>query len=370
MAARAPQGLFLPPRTATIVVAPYDASAIAKAQADYICDGVADEAQINAAITAAAGGHVYLHKGTFLTADEILANQSYTILEGSGFLTIIRPQVGMTNSINITGHFQTFANFQVDGNSQATRWFNNGTYNTFSHVMSTNHTSKNLTVAGGAAHITNNCYFIGRPVEVTGSAVVFDGECYFNGQGSFSLLEIESQAVSVIGCDFESYLGDAIRIAITNSVWVVTIMGNYFESTEICTNTIMTGAHLAGGSIINNYQGTAVQTTNFLSLNLGQHVEVSGNYSTLPIVVATAVDGCRVKNLGGISYNTLTGLSYLEKHYNEGTILNDTAAPAGGTWAVGDRIWNTAPAAGGAPGWVCTTAGTPGTWKAMASLGA
>lgn len=47
-----------------------------------------------------------------------------------------------------------------------------------------------------------------------------------------------------------------------------------------------------------------------------------------------------------------------------------TAAPTTGTWAVGDTVWNTNPAAAGAPGWVCTTAGTPGTWKAMASLAA
>jgi hypothetical protein len=47
-----------------------------------------------------------------------------------------------------------------------------------------------------------------------------------------------------------------------------------------------------------------------------------------------------------------------------------TAAPVNGTWAVGDRVWNTAPAAGGAPGWVCTTAGAPGTWKAMANVAA
>jgi hypothetical protein len=44
------------------------------------------------------------------------------------------------------------------------------------------------------------------------------------------------------------------------------------------------------------------------------------------------------------------------------------AAPTVGTWAAGDRIWNTSPAAGGAPGWVCTTGGAPGTWKAMSAL--
>ena len=40
-----------------------------------------------------------------------------------------------------------------------------------------------------------------------------------------------------------------------------------------------------------------------------------------------------------------------------------TAAPSSGSWAVGDRVENIAPASGGYMGWVCTSAGTPGTWK-------
>ena len=47
-----------------------------------------------------------------------------------------------------------------------------------------------------------------------------------------------------------------------------------------------------------------------------------------------------------------------------------TAAPTIRTWAVGDMTWNTATVAGGTPGWVCTAAGTPGTWKAMANVAA
>lgn len=42
------------------------------------------------------------------------------------------------------------------------------------------------------------------------------------------------------------------------------------------------------------------------------------------------------------------------------------SAPAAGTFQVGDRCWNTTPAAGGTLLWVCTTGGTPGTWKAVA----
>jgi hypothetical protein len=43
-----------------------------------------------------------------------------------------------------------------------------------------------------------------------------------------------------------------------------------------------------------------------------------------------------------------------------------TAAPTTGTYAQGDYIRNTAPA-GATPtlGWVCTVAGTPGTWVAL-----
>lgn len=44
-----------------------------------------------------------------------------------------------------------------------------------------------------------------------------------------------------------------------------------------------------------------------------------------------------------------------------------TAAPTAGTWAVGDTIFNSAPASGDPFGWRCTTAGTPGTWEALAS---
>lgn len=43
-------------------------------------------------------------------------------------------------------------------------------------------------------------------------------------------------------------------------------------------------------------------------------------------------------------------------------------APAVGTWAVGDLVFNTAPTAGGTIGWVCTTAGTPGTWKTFGAI--
>lgn len=45
------------------------------------------------------------------------------------------------------------------------------------------------------------------------------------------------------------------------------------------------------------------------------------------------------------------------------------AAPVAGTWAQGEIVFNTGAAIGGALGWYCTTAGTPGTWTALPNVG-
>jgi hypothetical protein len=47
-----------------------------------------------------------------------------------------------------------------------------------------------------------------------------------------------------------------------------------------------------------------------------------------------------------------------------------TAAPVSGTYLQGDIVYNSAPTAGGTIGWVCTTAGTPGTWKTFGAIAA
>lgn len=78
----------------------------------------------------------------------------------------------------------------------------------------------------------------------------------------------------------------------------------------------------------------------------------------------------------GVDKVSVTGNPTLPpRHYSHidaagKVITHGTAAPTAGTWAVGDVCLNSNPSAGGPPGWVCTTAGTAGTWKAMANLAA
>ena len=54
------------------------------------------------------------------------------------------------------------------------------------------------------------------------------------------------------------------------------------------------------------------------------------------------------------------------------TLRNDymvaAAAPSSGTYQVGDVVFGTVPVAGGTIGWVCVTAGSPGTWKTWGSI--
>jgi len=43
-------------------------------------------------------------------------------------------------------------------------------------------------------------------------------------------------------------------------------------------------------------------------------------------------------------------------------MTNGTGSPVSGDHARGEIVWNRSPSAGGVLGWVCTAAGTPGTW--------
>lgn len=69
---------------------------------------------------------------------------------------------------------------------------------------------------------------------------------------------------------------------------------------------------------------------------------------------------------GDCHFNITSGMS---RFYNSvrgpGAVA---AAPATGTYAQGDIIFNADPVVGGFIGWVCTVAGTPGTWKSWGAI--
>ncbi len=80
-------------RTATLVVAASDATAAEKAQADYVCDGTADDVEIQAAVNASE--EVKLSTGTFNISNKITIPSNRQIV-GSGVAT----RVTLANNVD------------------------------------------------------------------------------------------------------------------------------------------------------------------------------------------------------------------------------------------------------------------------------
>jgi hypothetical protein len=90
------------------------------------------------------------------------------------------------------------------------------------------------------------------------------------------------------------------------------------------------------------------------------------------IVQANTLTNCTT-DLQGSAYQGTTVKAASGQAFGGGfnVICCDTTIPsggAGGQWAVGDRFLNSNPAVGSAKGWICTVAGTPGTWVSEGNL--
>lgn len=104
------------------------------------------------------------------------------------------------------------------------------------------------------------------------------------------------------------------------------------------------------------------------AVEIRDHTWAVGNVSTWTDV-ATAIALAALPEPYDTPIHTWTSNLSFEKT-RHGVVTHGTAAPAAGTWAVGDKVYNSTPVAGGTIGWVCTTAGTPGTWKTWGAIAA
>jgi hypothetical protein len=66
----------------------------------------------------------------------------------------------------------------------------------------------------------------------------------------------------------------------------------------------------------------------------------------------------------------LVQYNYANANYRAVDMFKVGAVPTTGTWAQGDILWNVTASAGGFAGWICVTAGTPGTWKTFGAISA
>ncbi len=109
---------------AGFVVAASNASDESKTRADYICDGTADDVEIQAAIYSlpTVGGKVYLTEGTFNTTAKVLLPDNIW-LQGSGFSTVINcgtldDHIIDNNDVSGGNSQITITDLKFDGSSQ------------------------------------------------------------------------------------------------------------------------------------------------------------------------------------------------------------------------------------------------------------
>jgi hypothetical protein len=103
----------------------------------------------------------------------------------------------------------------------------------------------------------------------------------------------------------------------------------------------------------------------FRDCNTGFMISGTTGNHTIPLVdnrfinVTTQVSGAA---LGGATVGRIV------TRLGDKFTWQTTAAPATGAWDVGDQSANSTPAVGQPKGWMCTVAGTPGTWVSTGNL--
>lgn len=209
--------------------------------------------------------------------------------------------------------------------------------------------------------------------------MMFIGNVAWNGNATFT-------AMAGHNVSSNHFYGSAVYF---NRLSIGTIISkNYFEDTvslgdfvyPIVTfdnNSLLArltiGFGNSGETIVlnnNNFQSTADIFHNYFAAN--KHVVVNGG----SFVTGTPVVFSNGSSTGRVTFNRVYNytLGYeLDGSRTAATgriakVFWDSAAPTTGTWDVGDIIWNTSPAAAGYIGWVCTTVGTPGTWKTFGNI--
>jgi hypothetical protein len=128
------------------------------------------------------------------------------------------------------------------------------------------------------------------------------------------------------------------------------------------------------GTTFRAFAFVAATTGNVLRVDTARVINGSGKFSTW-LHGHSAVGTVTLGNLSSDvapSAGIAVGVENLDSYTLAGVPNSQigSAAPTTGTWVRGDIVWDDTPSAAGTMGWVCTTGGTPGTWKTWGAISA
>ncbi len=215
---------------------------------------------------------------------------------------------------------------------------------------------------------------MGIEERATASDTAYSGNVIRNNiiEGCTSGIKTESQGVIVAD---NTVLGGAVAVRAAEGI----------EHCDFVGNTLLgytdKGIHLEGSSLANvrvcrnTCKGDGVSAAYGIRvIGTAYALLIEGNRCggnvTYDFSIPTGDHECTKRANYTWSTTKWVPYAYDESRYGTVSVAARSAAPVSGTWAVGDIIYNTAPAAEGYVGWVCTGAGTPGTWKTFGVISA
>jgi len=290
-------------RTATMIVAADDS--LHKNMADYVCDGTADNVEIQAALDAlpATGGEVHLLDGTYVIADDIVLD-SYQTLSGCGSNTILSTTVAGCKVLKALGGSGTEKIGIVVSNLALTSSTPGTTVAIYCEYVD-HSTFENLWITG----FDDQGIYLEHSDEnrIMDSHVEGDVGC-----DGFELYDCEHNIISgnfVDGCDEGIYLaGDCLHCVISantchdaydacifvlNSSDYTSITGNTCEEGDMGIEVYGAAHCTVSGNVCNNQSMYGIYAN-------GDYIAVTGN-----IVTNSAYQG--IMSNGSIVYGTFIG---------------------------------------------------------------
>ena len=359
-------------------------------------NGITDDtAAIQAALDASKNKRLFINAGTYKTSSTLNLDTNYNYyIYGEGkseyatpCSTIYNAGTGNTITINNTGtsndNQYTITDLNINSSSSSTQ---NGIYIYNAHgvilnsVWITNHGLNGISMEKSWGFRATDCIFAqnyhsGVYAKSQNNAVTFL-RCTFNGNarldGGYAGVFLtaasagyENLAVNLIGCDLSGngYPADVIAGLglVAQYSFGINIIGTYMENNKSANiyvdntvkNIAFTGNYFQDGLI------GIVQPKSLVYQN--NHHAIS-SLTTYAVQISGYTDQRYQNTVQNNTYDTnvttlfTTGVKEINQTY-------DSTAPSAGTWKVGDIVWTLTPVSAGYVGWICTVAGTPGTWK-------
>lgn len=267
---------------------------------------------------------------------------------------------------------------------------NRCTYNTFR--LEANAPSSNATALLTGANSTYICGLVENSAVVklessaAGSITLISPEfqgATSNVAGQVGKINLVGGAITTLTCEPLGFIVNGTKIT------TLTINSASFDPTKGVFNDCEIGSLVSGAAdSACTFNGGTIGTHNNLlagvtvlrgvTVNNGGAATLALGFRTLKAYYSTINAAVSIDNGGIISCGTVFSstiaqtagpiISLFDDASYAGGAVTGLGAPTGGTWPVGARTKNMAAAVGQPKAWVCSAAGTPGTWTSEGNL--